>query len=794
MHWVPARESGHVRFGWKADADVDSPPERAQLLTVEGRMASLFLSYSHEDEECAKAVARVLESAGHSVWWDRHITSGREFSPEIEAALAKADLVLVAWSKHSTKSPWVRDEAAIGRDAGRLFPILIDGSQPPIGFRQFQSFNLSRWKRRTGDPRTVELVEAIQARLTGEARPTPRPKHNLGSSLDRRAWLAVAVVALLLAAVAASFILRPGRAESEPASLAVLPFKNLSSGDPYFAEGIAEEISSHLSREPQFKVAGRTSSALFKDAADLREVGRRLQVGYVLEGSVRSAGDQVRVDVSLVDTRRGMRLWSQNFRGSLNDIFAIQDNVAKQVAARLKRQLVRTAIQGATTTRGDVYSLYVTARSLIRTREPAKLATAVELLNRAVRLDPNYAPAWARLAQAKYMSRAYSAGGNALNNKVRQDELADAQRAIALAPELAEARAVMWLLLDGPNSSEQMKRRARAEIERAVQLNATDAQNWYWLSLARQRDDLDFEGAMVAGRKAVEIDPFFVFNQFYTELAWGMGDRKSAIRLLRHWSENHPDSDKRERALETIALYNNDWSEVYRHLKNRIELTPDDMRPALEAGMGQILRRLGLTDRAKLYLEPDFIAMWQGKAPPYAELLKQEPLDFWTRPDVPLVARGLINNQRAADLVSLYDRAFPSRDSMENRLNKPQFVELAPIAASALRDVGRIDEAARLVTVADRLCVRAMRKGRTPINFQVDCAHSWAMLGRGDDTLRALERALKAGWRPEGGWSYQLTDEPVYRSISDDPRLKRLGQLVLAENTRERRELVAAGL
>lgn len=756
-------------------------------------MAVLFLSYARKDAGKAERIAQVLESAGHSVWWDRHLDAGSRFTAEIDAQLRKADLVIVLWSKHSVESPWVQDEAGVGRDSNRLLPVQLEAVPPPLGFRQYHALDLTGRKGR-GHDSAESLIKAVEDRLSGKTGSHPTAIRHFAPLRARRAWIAIAAL-MLVAIVAALFIFRPGRAEAEPASLAVLPFKNLSAGDPYFAEGVAEEILNQLAREPQFKVAGRTSSALFKDAADVRDVGRRLHVAHVLEGSVRSAGNQVRVDVSLVDARKGQRLWSQNFRGTLDDIFAIQESIGQQVAANLKRQLVQpTGQRGSARTRGDVYELSLTARSLIRTREPAKLATAVELLQRAVKLDPNYAPAWARLAQASLMSRAYGPGGIVLGTRTLPEELAHARRAIALAPDLAEAHAVMWLLLDGPYSSESMKRRASAEIERAVQLDPSDAQNWYWLFLKRQRDDLDFEGALAAGAKAAEIDPFFIFNQFYTEVAWAMGERQAVIRFFRNWAQNHPDPHKREGGVEGMALFHHDWSEVYRSLKKQRDLAPADMRRQEEAGMGQILRRVGLLEEAKRYLEPGFIDMWLGKAPPPDLLKTDDALLFWTGRGVPVVARALINNRKAADLVSLYDRAFPSQNAMQQQLNKPQFVELAPIAASALRDVGRADEARRLVTAADRLCAQAMRKGRTPVYFQVDCSRSWAMLGRREDAIGTLERAMKAGWRPEGGWGYSFADEPVYRTIRDDPRLKRLGAAVLAENAREGRELLAAGL
>jgi len=758
-------------------------------------MAGIFLSYAREDRAFAEKLSRVLNGAGHTVWWDRHIGSGREFAGEIEAELSKADVVLVAWSQAAAKSPWVRDEAAIGRDRGRLLPVLVDGSEPPIGFRQLQALDLTGWSGRRNDRRTTALVEAVESVAGGSVPDLPKPARLSGWRKGRRPRLIAAALALILAVAAGLYVFNATRAEAEPASLAVLPFKNMAAGDPYFAEGVAEEIANQLGREPQFKVAGRTSSALFKDAADLRDVGRRLHVAYVLEGSVRSAGKQVRVAVSLVNAKSGARMWSQDFRGSLDDIFAIQDSIGEQVAAHVKRQLVTQAGAGdALRTKGDVYSLYVTARSLIRTREPAKLTTAVDLLQRAVKLDPNYAPAWARLAQALYMSRFYGHEYEARSGWTRPDELEAVNRAVSLAPNLAEAHAVVWLLSDAPNMSKEMKRRGRLALERAVKLDPTDAQSWYWLYIVREKD-LDFEGALAAVRRTAEIDPFFTFSDKYAVLAWDMGEREAAMRFVTDRIRDHPDPYIRERAREMIAYGRADWSAIYGHLKRERELAVPDMRPYSNLGMGLVLMRLGLFDAARPHFEdPWILDLWSGKSPSPENVRELDPETFWLNLPSQLLARVLINNGRAAEIVSLYDRAFRSPGAMLERAGKLDFVEVAPIAASALREVGRGDEAMTLLITADRLCAGAMKRGRTPIDFQVNCSRTWAMVGRRDQVIRTLERALGTGWGPEGGWSWRLVDEPVYRSMRDDPRLRRVGAFVLAENARERRELLAEGI
>src|SRR3954464_12255000 len=108
-------------------------------------MASVFLSYVREDGEKARALAAILERAGHSVWWDRQIKGGAQYSAEIEAALDAAEKIIALWSAKSVASAWVRDEAAAGRDTGRLVPVTLDSTQPPLGFRQFQAIELDHW-------------------------------------------------------------------------------------------------------------------------------------------------------------------------------------------------------------------------------------------------------------------------------------------------------------------------------------------------------------------------------------------------------------------------------------------------------------------------------------------------------------------------------------------------------------------------------------------------------------------------------------------------------------------------
>jgi len=164
-------------------------------------MAGVFVSYAREDAAKAKVIARELEQAGFDVWIDQRISSGSEYSREIEEALRNASAVVVLWSKHSVDSAWVRDEAAEGRDSGRLIPIAIDALRPPIGFRQFQATDMSRWSGR-GRPKQIDEIIAAVAAKAG-APPQPRQPLRTDRQPLKRPMILVSVgLAAILIAVA----------------------------------------------------------------------------------------------------------------------------------------------------------------------------------------------------------------------------------------------------------------------------------------------------------------------------------------------------------------------------------------------------------------------------------------------------------------------------------------------------------------------------------------------------------------------------------------------------------------
>ena len=183
-------------------------------------MASVFLSYVREDAEKARTIATLLDRAGHSVWWDRQIKGGAEYSDEIEAALTTADKVVVLWSAQSVRSAWVRDEAAAGRDTGRLVPVQLDATSPPLGFRQFQSIDLTKWNGHSRSPPFQNLLAAIGTGATASPTPDshPPPAEAPGSFRLPR-WALLTAALIILAAIGGWWWM--GRGQSDAPVVAI---------------------------------------------------------------------------------------------------------------------------------------------------------------------------------------------------------------------------------------------------------------------------------------------------------------------------------------------------------------------------------------------------------------------------------------------------------------------------------------------------------------------------------------------------------------------------------------------
>src|SRR6184192_3655715 len=228
----------------------------------------------------------------------------------------------------------------------------------------------------------------------------------------KHAWIYVAIVGAVLS-IGLFFLGRygfrnasPSASEVPPKSIAVLPFDNLSEekGNAYFAEGIQDEILTRLAKVANLKVISRTSTQHFKSAPDnLPQIAKQLGVMHILEGSVQKANDKVRVNVQLINALTNAHLWADTFDRKLTDIFAVESDIAKTIAEALQAKLTgseKTAMSKKPTANPEAYELYLKGRFFWNKRTSMDLSKSVEYYNQAIAKDPNYALAYAGLADA----------------------------------------------------------------------------------------------------------------------------------------------------------------------------------------------------------------------------------------------------------------------------------------------------------------------------------------------------------------------------------------------------------
>lgn len=422
-------------------------------------MARVFLSYSREDQALARQLVAALENGGCSVWWDGLLSGGERFSRTTAAELAKADAVVVVWSKISIDSHWVHDEATDGRDRGRLVPVSIDGTMPPLGFRQFQVLDLSQWKGKPGTPEIIQLIHSIHAIAAGSSTaPQMQPLPARARGVSRRVVMG-SVASLALAGGAFTAWRRHWFfSAASPNSIAVLPFRNLS-GDPnqeYFSEGLAEETRLALARNPQLTVTATTSSSMFRNSVESAvAIATKLGVLYILEGSVQHANDLVRIGLKLIDGRTGQTGWFKSLDLAFKDIFGIQDKVSSEVANALTAQVsgegVRSA-QGAVaesggTTNAAAFDALMRGRAQYNNvNGQAALEAAVKYFDEAINIDANYSAAYANRSKCL----ADLAGNYASLQEIpglNRDAIGAARRAVALAPKYSDGHSALGFAL-----------------------------------------------------------------------------------------------------------------------------------------------------------------------------------------------------------------------------------------------------------------------------------------------------------------------------------------------------------
>jgi TolB-like protein/Tfp pilus assembly protein PilF len=380
-------------------------------------------------------------------------------------------------------------------------------------------------------------------------------------------------------------------------SIAVLPFENLSR-DPdnaYFTEGVQGEILTRLSKIADLRVIARTSTERYKSArANLREVAEQLGVGNVLEGSVQKAGDTVRVNVQLINAATQAHLWAESYDRKLTDIFAVESDIATTVAETLQAKLTgseKTAIAKRPTENPEAHELYLKGRFFWNKRTGADLRTAIEYFNQALGKDPNYALAYAGLADSYCLLSAYGAAS-------RLDSLpqakAAAEKALDLDDTLAEAHTSLGNVLRGYDLEQSLK-----EFERAIEVNPNyaTAHHWYGELLGATGR---FDEGIAELKRAQQLDPLsLVINTDLGEVYTFAREYDKAIEQLRKTIEMDPRFYYAHWHLGVALQLKGQLNEALAEYRKAAELNDD---PTVLALLGQLYARAGQREEAQKIL------------------------------------------------------------------------------------------------------------------------------------------------------------------------------------------------
>jgi TolB-like protein/thioredoxin-like negative regulator of GroEL len=454
---------------------------------------AVFLSYASQDTEPAKRICDALKQAGVEVWFDQsELRGGDAWDAKIRKQIKECALFVPVISRQTQERlegyfrlEWRLAEQRthlMARGKPFLFPVVTDGTRDADA-RVPESFNEVQWTRLTGDAAQVRaFADRIKEVLVSSGN---EPGRESGAPAIQAPSAGGAV---------------------EHSSVAVLAFANLSN-DPeneYFSDGISEELLNVLAKVSGLKVSARTSAFSFKGrSVPIPEIARILGVAYVVEGSVRKAGDRVRITAQLIKAADGFHVWSDTFTRELKDIFAVQDEIAAVIATNLKLKL--NVVARPVTVDPAAYELYLAGRQAWNLRTTEGYIRAEQLLGRALALAPDFGRAHAALADVWLLRDSESQAIGRLGQRGDREfvQIEDSiKQALAFEPSSADAHASLGLARTVAWRTDEAER----EFRLAIELSANCAKAHHWLGM----------GLLLVGRveeavaelsQATELDP-----------------------------------------------------------------------------------------------------------------------------------------------------------------------------------------------------------------------------------------------------------------------------------------------
>ena len=568
---------------------------------------AVFLSYASQDADAAGRICAALRAAGIEVWFDQSaLRGGDAWDTAIRRQIKSCALFIpiISRNTHARDEGYFRLEWKLAVDRSHLMattkafllPVVIDDTRDdddrvPDRFREIQ------WTRLPGGAAPPAFADRV-ARLLAPDEPVASPAASspggaaLAASAAAQATpssskILLVVIALLIVGVGylavdrfvlstrtAGKALTPGASSQRAApgaipdrSIAVLPFADMSEkrDQEYFSDGLAEELLDLLAKTPGLHVIARTSSFYFKGKqATVAEIAKTLGVANILEGSVRKSGNRLRVTTQLIRTDTGEHIWSETYDRGQEDVFKIQDDIARVVVDKLRVTLLGDAPHSAAqTTNPDVHNLYLQGRYFVASDTRAGTDKAIECYRRAISLDGRYAPAYAGLAHAVFRQVA--------NGYIGVDE--------GLAKAMAAA-------------------------QRSVELDPALADGYVMIGSLRMSVSFDWAGAREAFDHALRLDPSSANALFSSaHLTMTVGSTEETLAQFHRVLERDPLNLLYRRYVARVLLYAGRLDEAEGMVRQVLELSPSF--PAAHYELGRILLGRGEVARAVAEFESE---------------------------------------------------------------------------------------------------------------------------------------------------------------------------------------------
>jgi len=567
-------------------------------------------------------------------------------------------------------------------------------------------------------------------------------------------------------------------------SIAVLPFTDFSedSSQGYFSDGISEEILNVLAKVKGLRVAARTSSFAFRGRdKDIREIGRLLNVGAVLEGSIRKAGDRIRLTAQLINVEDGYHIWSQSYDRELDDVFAIQDEVASSIATALVDSFEGLEQKPESRSRNlAAFEAYRTGRLHWWRRSPDELQKAITLFAKALEHDPSFAPAYAAMADSWLLLAMY---GNLTNMKATERAMPMIEKALEIDPQSAEAFAALGLARWQIGQMDA----AESALRQAVSLDDDYVPAFLWLGgLLGELGRLPEQSQVL--QQAMAIDPLneLLAINFAGNLT-SRGDYGAGKALLQDLIALRPDSATLLRILSTHAMKNGDLVDAWRYARQSYDLEPDS--PVVIETLAGAWEKLGVIEKAEHLLQDGleiasdnsglrknyfFLLLQQGRLEKAERMLVEQygngveglPENLQ---NYYYFQKGMISFL-AGDTdtaTNLFERAIS--DDTEQSWNGDQVFFLT-ISAAFQSDAGNLDLAEARLLAAERAVRRARINGVDDADIHYTESSINALRGRSEAALNSLKAAYDHGFR--GAWLLEidsrldtLRNEPQFLAI-----------------------------